>query len=112
MVLAALAPLIAKNLKKRQTENFEEKASAGGSVVIVLWYIVNFVVGIYALYLSFQRNNGLDIGSLLAACCYPWCYVAYALAVQVPSPRNASRNNVARVNNSSRTVSNPSPVRM
>ena len=112
MVLAALAPLIVRNLKKRETENFEEKTSAGGSVVIVLWYIVNFVVGIYALYLSFQRNNGLDISSLLAACCYPWCYVAYALAVQVPSPRNASRNNVARVNNSSRPVSNPSTVRI
>ena len=99
-------------MAEMDAENFEEKTSAGGSVVIVLWYIVNFVVGIYALYLSFQRNNGLDIGSLLVACCYPWCYVVYALAVQVPSPRNASRNNVARVNNSSTPVSNPYTVRM
>ena len=53
------------------------------------WNIVNILVGAYALYLSFQRNQGFDLGSFLAACCCSWCYVAYALAVPVvPNTRN------------------------
>lgn len=93
MLLAAL-PLLKKQLDEKKTEKFSNPSVAEG-VISLLWSIVNLIVGIYALYLSFQRNQGIDLGSLLVACCCSWCYVAYALAVPV-TPRVNTRNNAFR----------------
>lgn len=93
MLLAAL-PLLKKQLDEKKPETFSNPSVAEG-VISLLWSIINIVVGIYALYLSFQRNQGIDLGSLLVACCCSWCYVAYALAVPV-RPRVNIRNNAFR----------------
>jgi hypothetical protein len=94
MLLATL-PFIKNMLDKRnKKEKFQQlKASVDG--VSLLWGIINLLVGLYALYLSFSRNQGIDLGSLLVAFCCSWCYVAYALAVPL-APRINVRNNTYR----------------
>mgnify|MGYP001463631012 CR=1 FL=1 len=100
MVLVALVPEIIKRVQKNQNKEKIEKFENSVTVDLfnIIWFLINFVVGIYALYLSFQRNQGLDLSSLIVACCCPWCYVVYALAVQVPKPAqvriNTRNNNV------------------
>tara|TARA_B100001939_G_C16801672_1_gene555946 strand:+ start:591 stop:881 length:291 start_codon:yes stop_codon:yes gene_type:complete len=91
MILAVL-PVVRKMIdKKSKEEKFLDSNVPEGlkGLIEALWNIVNILVGAYALYLSFQRNQGFDLGSFLAACCCSWCYVAYALAVPVvPNTRN------------------------
>ena len=43
---------------------------------------IHFVVFLIALYLSFKRNNGFDLGSFLVALFCPYIYVIYYLATQ------------------------------
>jgi hypothetical protein len=88
-MLLALLPLLKNKIEKyKEKKDVEEKVG-------VLWLIVNFIVGLYALYLSFKRNNGIDLLSLLAALCCSWCYVIYALAVPVTVyTKINTRNNV------------------
>tara|TARA_Y100001970_G_C14257575_1_gene876666 strand:+ start:4143 stop:4427 length:285 start_codon:yes stop_codon:yes gene_type:complete len=89
-MLLAVLPAVKKILDNKKKEGFVQPNAAEG-VIGAVWGIVNVLVGIYALYLSFHRNQGFDLGSLLAACCCSWCYVAYALAVPV-APRINTRN--------------------
>ena len=58
------------------------------SILNLLWGMLNVLVGVYAIYLSFQRSGGFDFGSFLAALCCSWCYVAYALAVPIKTATN------------------------
>jgi len=47
----------------------------------ILLQILNIVLLIVALYLSFKCNKGFNFGSVIvAACCSP-CYIAYRLAL-------------------------------
>ena len=39
-----------------------------------------FVIMLFALYLSFLCNNGLDIGGFLMALFFPYIYIIYKLA--------------------------------
>jgi len=95
-MLLAILPLVKKIVdnKKEDKETFVTNGKSQG-VIEALWGIFNIIIGVYALYLSFQRNQGFDLGSLLVACCCSMCYVAYALAVPV-SPRINTRNNAIR----------------
>ena len=45
--------------------------------------LVYFVISCVAMYLSFRRNNGINIGSLIVAFLFSPIYVAYAIAVPV-----------------------------
>ena len=79
MFLLGIAPWL------RDTEK-KDKTCITSDVYNITWVIVNFAVGAYALHLSFKRNNGFNLGSFLAALLLSWCYVVYALTVQVPKP--------------------------
>ncbi len=80
--------VINDNLKN--VDNFENSENSENSetryLFKILWFLINFAVCIYALYLSFQRNQGLDLSSVIVAFCCSWCYVIYVLAVKVPKP--------------------------
>jgi len=81
--LGLFAPVLPKLLKKKD-EAFESDATDGGVVLIVLlFWVLDLVFFIWAIYLSFKRNNGFDIGAFLAACCCSPCYIVYAFAVPV-----------------------------
>ncbi len=43
------------------------------------FYILYTMTSLFALYLSFKRNNGVDVGSFLVALFFPWLYIAYYL---------------------------------
>ena len=43
--------------------------------------IINTILMWIALFFSFKRNNGFNIGSLLIAVMYPEIYIIYAIAV-------------------------------
>ena len=53
------------------------------SIVLLIYYLVHFILGLIALYFSFQRNKGFELGSFLAAIFMPYIYVPYALAVPI-----------------------------
>lgn len=42
--------------------------------------VFHFVAFILALYLSFKRNNGFNLGSFLVACLCPYIYIIYYAA--------------------------------
>lgn len=90
MVVGFIAPVILDKVSSKKKEKFENNGESctTKNVLNFLWGIVNVLVGVYAIYLSFQRNSGFNLGSMLAACCCSWCYVAYALAVPVQNPFN------------------------
>ena len=74
------APLLPKLLSKK--EGFEDSPTDGTVVAIVLlFWALDVLFFIWAIYLSFKRNNGFDIAAFLAACCCSPCYVVYAFAV-------------------------------
>ena len=55
------------------------------TIVIV---IINTLILLYALYLSFKCMNGFSLGDFLLACCCSICYIAYRLAL--PCKRQSS----------------------
>jgi len=59
-------------------ENYNNNDSTNRNTSIM--GIITFILFLYALYLSFKCNNGVNVGSLLLACCCSPCYVAYRLA--------------------------------
>nr|WRJ69916.1 hypothetical protein TetV2_00471 [Oceanusvirus sp.] len=78
---------LAAYLKKRQREKIEgfSEISMGTTYTLVtigLW-LLNIITSAYALYLSFRRNNGFNIGAFIIACCCPLCYIIYHFAVPV-----------------------------
>lgn len=76
-----VASMLEKEKEKenyRNTEQFQDMFP-----VQLLWSIINLCLAIFALYLSFKRNQGFNFGSFLVACCCSPCYIAYALAVPV-----------------------------
>ena len=44
--------------------------------------IVWFLIAIFALYLSFKRNNGFNLGSFLVALLFPPIYIVYFYATE------------------------------
>lgn len=81
---APLFPFLRKALKQKK-EGFEDETATDGAMVllVLLLWAIDLVFFIWAIYLSFKRNAGFDIGAFLAACCCSPCYVVYAYAVPV-----------------------------
>jgi hypothetical protein len=46
-----------------------------------LYGLIYLLISMFALYLSFKCNNGLDVGSFLMALLFPYIYIPYKLAV-------------------------------
>ena len=83
--LGLFAPL-AKNyvVSKKRIEPFEEEKKMSDirtEYILNSVWIVDTILLIWALFLSFKRNNGFDLRSFLLACCCSPCYIAYAYAV-------------------------------
>lgn len=51
------------------------------SILLSIFY---FVLTSVAVYMSFRRNEGFNLGSFLAALIFSPVYIAYALAKPVP----------------------------
>jgi len=95
-----LASLACMACKAQNTNKFqanvannavEEEAEAAGPVAAlvrpnkntasILLQILNVVLLIAALYLSFKCNKGFNFGSVIVAVCCSPCYIAYRLAL-------------------------------
>jgi hypothetical protein len=85
--IGLFAPLLPKVLPKKNKEPFDDSTDGVAVILILLFWAIDMILFVWAIYLSFRRNNGFDIGAFLAACCCSPCYVVYALAVPVtPAP--------------------------
>jgi hypothetical protein len=54
----------------------EEKAT---SIYSTMYSVFHFIIGIFALYLSFKCNKGFS-ADILFACCCPHLYIIYRFA--------------------------------
>jgi hypothetical protein len=61
---------------KNSKENFENTVSPTYHIA----YIFQLITALFALYLSFKCNRGIDIGSLIVAICCPVLYIVYKYA--------------------------------
>ena len=81
MIMAAV------NRLKKPTEPFDlnvlMKPTITVMVINIVYWLLHLMLSMYTVYLSFVRNGGLAIGPLIAAFCYPICYLVYHLAVPV-----------------------------
>lgn len=50
----------------------------GVALLPFFMWLLQVMIFIFAIYISFQRNDGFDALGFLAACCYPICYLLYA----------------------------------
>ena len=62
------------------------KNAKNGKIVInptvhIISSLIQTIILLGALYLSFKCNKGFNLGSVLLSCCCPICYVAYRLAI-------------------------------
>ena len=94
MITTALPYIVEKinNVEKYSEKHKRGKISAVKVIADLIWFIINLALLIFALYLSFKRNAGFNLGSFLMACCCSPCYIAYALAVpaMIPSVQDAT----------------------
>jgi len=46
-----------------------------------IYSVFHMIISLFALYLSFKCNNGVDFGSILMACICPYIYIIYKFAI-------------------------------
>jgi hypothetical protein len=66
---------------KKLKQNIIEKFSNTNSTSAI-YSLIHLIIAFFALYLSYQCNNGFDLLSFLIAFCCPYCYIVYALAIK------------------------------
>lgn len=88
--LGLFAPLakdyVVAKKQKNNIERFNEANDATDGVAVFLllfFWVVDLILFIWAIALSFKRNEGFDLGSFLVACCCSPCYIVYAYVVPV-----------------------------
>ena len=69
---------------KKQYEKFQQEKKEGFSLTgafagLAFYFIINLVLFIFALYLSFKCNNGLNLIDFLLAFFFTPCYLIYRL---------------------------------
>ena len=65
----------------KSSKNAKNSKIVINPIVHIFSSIVQTIVLLGALYLSFKCNKGFNLGSVLLACCCPICYLAYRLAI-------------------------------
>ena len=65
----------------KSSKNAKNSKIVINPIVHIVSSIVQTIVLLGALYLSFKCNKGFNLGSVLLACCCPICYLAYRLAI-------------------------------
>lgn len=90
MVAIPMLMAAVKSLKVGQREPFDNnpfdiflKPSIPHIIINGIYWFLHLLLSMYAVYLSFVRNGGFAFGPLVAAFCYPICYLIYHLAVPV-----------------------------
>jgi len=51
------------------------------SIIGLTYSVIHSLIALYAVYLSFKCNQGLNLGGLILALIFPWFYVLYHQAV-------------------------------
>ncbi|GIS52289.1 MAG: hypothetical protein Ct9H90mP28_0050 [Paracoccaceae bacterium] len=69
-------------LKENFGSNNDKNKNKSNSLEILI-VLIHFAIALFAIFLSFKRNNGFNILSFLAALFFPIIYCLYALAVPV-----------------------------
>lgn len=69
-----------KEDKKSLIEKFQE---GNNSLLGGVYGVLHTVVFAFALFLSFRCNGEFKAMDVLLACCCPWIYIAYQLAVNM-----------------------------
>ena len=79
---ASAACLICKSLEQFEDKQSGRNLAASGGQRRGKWIqLFNTILTIIALYLSFKCNKGINLGSILLACCCSPFYIAYRLAI-------------------------------
>lgn len=73
-----LIHILKENFDSKNDKN--QKKSNSLEILIVL---IHIAIALFAIFLSFKRNNGFNILSFFAALLFPIIYCLYALAVPV-----------------------------
>ena len=68
-------------LKENFDSNNDNKNKSNSLNILIA--LIHFAIALFAIFLSFKRNNGFNILSFLAALFFPIIYCLYALAVPV-----------------------------
>ena len=78
-----IGELMIFNYFDNKKEHFKEKESGGGALfaffIFMIQMILIFGIFFYAIYLSFQRNDGFSLIGFLAACYYPIFYITFMI---------------------------------
>ena len=82
MVVASLASYAINQNKDNQENNIRNNFFAFEQITFgaALLHILDFLLFIFAIYLSFKCNKGFNLGGFLMACCCSAIYIAYKLA--------------------------------
>ncbi len=78
-----IGELMIFNYFDNKKEHFKQEGGGGGGaffafLIFMIQMILIFGTFFYAIYLSFQRNDGFSLIGFLAACYYPIFYIIYA----------------------------------
>tara|TARA_B100001996_G_scaffold194171_1_gene148666 strand:+ start:1951 stop:2205 length:255 start_codon:yes stop_codon:yes gene_type:complete len=77
-----IGELMILNYFDNKKEHFKQEGSGGGGAFAFLIFMIQMILifgtFFYAIYLSFQRNDGFSLIGFLAACYYPIFYIIYA----------------------------------
>ena len=88
MVLTAVLPnvinvMTQKETYKEKTNTANPQKGLASQLSSLLWYFINLALLIFAIHLSYKRNDGFNFLSVLVAFCCSPCYILYAYAVPV-----------------------------
>jgi hypothetical protein len=72
-----------KNEKKPLRENFQNATKTISDMFGAIGGIVHTLCFVFALFLSFRCNGEFKSRDVLFACCCPYIYIAYQLAVNM-----------------------------
>lgn len=72
-----------KNEKKTLLEKFEDATGGNTGMFGAIGGVVHTICFVFALFLSFRCNGEFKAMDVLLACCCPYLYIAYQLAVNM-----------------------------
>ena len=92
------------------TDDQEKKCnSVAKNILIFVMNVINIIIFVWAVYLSFKVNDGFDPLHFLLACCCSICYLPYGLWMTQSSPVTA-QTNVRTQNTRMQQTAPPPPV--
>lgn len=75
------------------TDDQDKKCnSVAKNILIFVMNVINIIIFVWAVYLSFKVNDGFDPLHFLLACCCSICYLPYGLWMTQSSPVRSQTN--------------------